>query len=39
MRAIALILRVFGNGMRHVGTLAERIYDLPCSFRCGSNRG
>jgi hypothetical protein len=29
MRAIALILRVLGNGMRHVGTLAERIYDLP----------
>jgi hypothetical protein len=29
MRAVALILRVLGNGMRHVGTLAERIYDLP----------
>jgi hypothetical protein len=29
MRALSLILRVFGNGMRHVGTLAERIYDLP----------
>jgi hypothetical protein len=29
MRALALILRVLGNGMRHVGTLAERIYDLP----------
>jgi hypothetical protein len=29
MRAIALILRVLGNGMRHIGTLAERIYDLP----------
>jgi hypothetical protein len=29
MRAVSLILRVFGNGMRHVGTLAERIYDLP----------
>jgi hypothetical protein len=29
MRAIALLLRVFGNGMRHVGTLAERLYDLP----------
>src|SRR5712671_1249253 len=29
MRAISLLLRVFGNGMRHIGTLAERIYDLP----------
>jgi hypothetical protein len=29
MRAVSLILRVFGNGMRHIGTLAERIYDLP----------
>jgi hypothetical protein len=29
MRALSLILRVLGNGMRHVGTLAERIYDLP----------
>jgi hypothetical protein len=29
MRALALLLRVLGNGMRHVGTLAERIYDLP----------
>ncbi|MBV8805353.1 MAG: hypothetical protein JO042_09905 [Sinobacteraceae bacterium] len=29
MRALSLVLRVFGNGMRHVGTLAERIYDLP----------
>ena len=29
MRAIALLLRVFGNGMRHIGTLAERLYDLP----------
>jgi hypothetical protein len=28
-RALSLILRVLGNGMRHVGTLAERIYDLP----------
>jgi hypothetical protein len=28
-RALALILRVLGNGMRHIGTLAERIYDLP----------
>ena len=29
MRAVSLILRVLGNGMRHLGTLAERIYDLP----------
>ncbi len=29
MRAFALTLRVLGNGMRHIGTLAERIYDLP----------
>ncbi|HEV7445858.1 MAG TPA: hypothetical protein VGO18_25000 [Steroidobacteraceae bacterium] len=29
MRAISLTLRVLGNGMRHIGTLAERIYDLP----------
>jgi hypothetical protein len=29
MRALSLLLRVFGNGMRHIGTLAERLYDLP----------
>jgi hypothetical protein len=29
MRVLALILRVLGNGMRHIGTLAERVYDLP----------
>jgi len=29
MRALALLLRVFGNGMRHIGTLLERLYDLP----------
>jgi len=29
MRAIALLLRVLGNGMRHIGTLLERLYDLP----------
>jgi hypothetical protein len=29
MRALSLLLRVLGNGMRHIGTLAERIYDLP----------
>jgi hypothetical protein len=29
LRALALILRVLGHGMRHLGVLAERIYDLP----------
>jgi hypothetical protein len=29
LRAFALLLRVFGNGFRHLGTLAERLYDLP----------
>jgi hypothetical protein len=29
LRALALCLRVLGNGLRHLGTLAERIYDLP----------
>ena len=29
MRALALVLRVLGNGFRHLGTLAERLYDLP----------
>jgi hypothetical protein len=29
MRSLSLILRVLGNGMRHVGVLAERMYDLP----------
>jgi hypothetical protein len=29
MRMVSLLLRVFGNGMRHIGTLAERLYDLP----------
>jgi len=29
LRALALILRVLGNGSRHLGTLAQRIYDLP----------
>jgi hypothetical protein len=32
MRALSLLLRVFGNGMRPVGTLIERIYDLPLFF-------
>ena len=29
LRALALVLRVLGNGFRHFGTLAERLYDLP----------
>jgi hypothetical protein len=29
MRVLALLLRVLGNGFRHLGTLAERLYDLP----------
>src|ERR1700722_16971975 len=29
LRALALILRVLGNGPRHVGVLAQRLYDLP----------
>ena len=29
MRAISLILRVLSSGFRHVGTLIERLYDLP----------
>jgi hypothetical protein len=29
LRTLALIFRVFGNGCRHLGTLAQRIYDLP----------
>jgi hypothetical protein len=29
MRALALMLRVLGNAFRHLGTLAERLYDLP----------
>jgi hypothetical protein len=29
LRAIALLLRVLGNGCRHLGTLAQQIYDLP----------
>ena len=29
LRALALVLRVFGNGFRHFGTLAQRLYDLP----------
>src|SRR6201999_1815139 len=27
LRAVSLILRVFGNGMQNVGMLAERLYD------------
>jgi hypothetical protein len=29
LRALALILRVLGNGARHFGVLAQRLYDLP----------
>jgi hypothetical protein len=29
MRALAMLLRVLSNGFRHLGTLLERIYDLP----------
>jgi hypothetical protein len=29
LRALALLLRVLSNGMRHFGTLLERVYDLP----------
>ena len=29
LRALSLLLRVLGVGMRHVGVLAERAYDLP----------
>lgn len=29
LRVVALLLRVFGNGTRHLGTLMERLYDLP----------
>ncbi|MDB6044024.1 MAG: hypothetical protein JWM63_2575 [Gammaproteobacteria bacterium] len=29
LRALSLILRVAGNGSRHLGTLAQQMYDLP----------
>ncbi len=29
LRLLALVLRVLGNGFRHLGTLVERLYDLP----------
>jgi hypothetical protein len=29
LRFLSLILRLLGNGFRHLGTLAERLYDLP----------
>lgn len=29
LRALALILRVLSNAFRHIGTLIERLYDLP----------
>ena len=29
LRFLSLVLRVLGNGFRHLGTLTERLYDLP----------
>ncbi|MGH7880260.1 MAG: hypothetical protein ACREQD_12300, partial [Candidatus Binataceae bacterium] len=29
LQALALILRLLGNGCRHLGVLARRVYDLP----------
>jgi hypothetical protein len=29
LRATSLVLRVFSSGFRHLGTLLERVYDLP----------
>jgi hypothetical protein len=29
LRVLALLLRVLSNGFRHMGTLLERLYDLP----------
>ncbi len=29
LRFLALVLRVLGNGARHLGTLCERLWDLP----------
>ena len=29
LRLLSLLLRVLGNGTRHLGTLMERLYDLP----------
>jgi hypothetical protein len=29
MRAVSLVLRVLSSGFRHLGTLIERLYDLP----------
>lgn len=29
LRALAMLLRVLSNGFRHLGTLLERVYDLP----------
>ena len=29
LRAVSLILRVLSSGFRHLGTLLERVYDLP----------
>jgi hypothetical protein len=29
LRTTSLVLRVFSSGFRHLGTLLERVYDLP----------
>ena len=29
LRVLSLLLRILGSGFRHLGTLAERVYDLP----------
>jgi hypothetical protein len=29
LRLVSLLLRLVGNTCRHVGTLAEQVYDLP----------
>ena len=29
LRSLALVLRVLGNGFRHLGMLTEKLYDLP----------
>lgn len=29
LRVLAIVLRILGNGVRHMGALAQRLYDLP----------
>jgi len=36
LRALALTLRLLGNASRHLGALAQRVYDLPLLCHCGS---